>query len=62
LESESRLFQNGESTNFMVLTRQNEYADSRLRAVLARLALNKAIARWQQAVGTTLAENNVRLQ
>ncbi|MEJ7605365.1 MAG: hypothetical protein WKF37_03650 [Bryobacteraceae bacterium] len=30
-----RLFQTGESTNFLVLTRQNEYADSRRREVVA---------------------------
>ncbi|MCP5116438.1 MAG: TolC family protein, partial [bacterium] len=37
LESEIRLFRTGESTNFLVLTRQNELADSRQRAVVARL-------------------------
>ena len=44
LDSETRLFAAGESTNFLVLTRQNEYADSRRRAVAAHLDLNRAVA------------------
>ncbi|MBS1835190.1 MAG: efflux RND transporter permease subunit, partial [Acidobacteria bacterium] len=55
LESETRLFQTGESTNFLVLTRQNEYLDARRRAVVAQLELNKASARFDQAQGTTLS-------
>jgi len=62
LDSETRLFATGESTSFLVLTRQNEYADSRRRAVAARLDLNKAIARYQQAVGSTLEAHQVRLR
>jgi HAE1 family hydrophobic/amphiphilic exporter-1 len=54
LESETRLFQNGESTNFLVLTRQNEYTDSRHRLLVARLDFNKAVARLEQAMGATL--------
>lgn len=59
LDSEMRLFQTGESTNFLVLTRQNEYADSRRRAVVSRLELNKGIARLEQAVGSTLSAHKV---
>jgi HAE1 family hydrophobic/amphiphilic exporter-1 len=55
LESETRMFQAGESTNFLVLTRQNEYANSRLRAVVAKLDLNRALARLDVALGSTLA-------
>lgn len=62
LASEIRLFQTGESTNFLVLTRQNEYADSSLRAVSAHLGFNKAIARLEQALGTTLRSHNVKLK
>jgi HAE1 family hydrophobic/amphiphilic exporter-1 len=51
LDSETRMFQSGESTNFLVLTRQNEYANSRLRAVVANLDLNRALARLESAVG-----------
>jgi HAE1 family hydrophobic/amphiphilic exporter-1 len=61
MESETRLFQSGESTNFLVLTRQNEYADSLRRAVAARLDLNKAVARLQQATGTTLEIHRLRV-
>jgi outer membrane protein TolC len=56
------MYQSGESTNFLVLTRQNEYADSRQRDVLARLDANKAIARLRQALGSTLDAYNIHLQ
>jgi len=62
LDSETRLYQSGESTNFLVLTRQNEYADSRRREVQARLDSNKAIARLRQALGSTLNWYGIRLQ
>ena len=62
LESETRLFQTGESTNFLVLTRQNEYADSRHRLLVARLDYNKAIARLEQALGSTLGAHGISLR
>jgi HAE1 family hydrophobic/amphiphilic exporter-1 len=62
LDSEVRLFQTGESTNFLVLTRQNEYLDSRRRAVVANLDWNKALARYRQATGETLGAHNVQKQ
>lgn len=62
LDSEIRLFQAGESTNFLVLTRQNEYADSRRREIVARLEANKAVARLRQAIGATLETHNIRLK
>jgi hydrophobic/amphiphilic exporter-1 (mainly G- bacteria), HAE1 family len=62
LDSEQRLYQTGESTNFLVLTRQNEYADSRRREVVARLDYNKSVARLEQALGTTLSSHNVSIQ
>lgn len=61
LESEIRLFQTGESTNFLVLTRQNELLDSRRRVVAAELLLNRAVAQLQQALGSTLDANQIRL-
>jgi len=61
VESETRLFQTGESTNFLVLTRQNEYLDSRRRVVVSNLDFNKAVAQFERAMGTTLASHNVRL-
>ena len=62
LDSETRMYQSGESTNFLVLTRQNEYADSRRRDVDARLDANKAIAQLRQALGSTLDAYKIRLQ
>jgi len=62
LDSETRMYQSGESTNFLVLTRQNEYADSRRRDVVARLDANKAISQLRQAVGSTLEAYKIHLQ
>jgi HAE1 family hydrophobic/amphiphilic exporter-1 len=62
LDSEIRLFQTGESTNFLVLTRQNELLDSRRRVIEALLLLNRAVARYDQAVGSLLEKNNLRLE
>ena len=59
LDSETRLFQTGESTNFFVLTRQNEYSDSRRRVVVSHLDFNKAVARMRQAIGTTLESHSL---
>jgi len=61
LDSEVRLFQAGESTNFMVLTRQNEYSDSRRREVVARLEANKAVSRLRLAMGLTLEAHGIKL-
>jgi outer membrane protein TolC len=61
LDSEVRLFQAGESTNFMVLTRQNEYSDSRRREVVARLEANKAVSRLRLAMGLTLESYGIKL-
>lgn len=62
LDSEIRLFQTGESTNFLVLTRQNELLDSRRRLVEALLLLNRAITRYEQSVGRILETNQIRVQ
>jgi HAE1 family hydrophobic/amphiphilic exporter-1 len=62
LDSEQRLFETGESTNFLVLTRQNEYADSQRRGLSARLDRNKAVARLEQALGTALDSHSISLK
>ncbi len=62
LESEIRLFQTGESTNFLVLTRQNEYLDSVRRELAASLDYNKSLARLDQSLGTTLEAHHVTLK
>jgi HAE1 family hydrophobic/amphiphilic exporter-1 len=59
LDSEVRLFQTGESTNFLVLTRQNEAADSRRRAVVAHLEMNRALSRLRLADGSTLGHYQI---
>jgi outer membrane protein TolC len=62
LDSETRLFQSGESTNFLVLTRQNEYTDSRRRVVVATLDYNRSLARLRQALGSSLRFHQVSIQ
>ena len=62
LDSETRLFQTGESTNFLVLTRQNEYTDSRHRLLVARLDFNRAVARLDAALGQTLERHKVTVK
>ncbi len=62
LDSETRLYQSGESTNFFVLTRQNEYLDARRRVVVAQLEFNKAAARLEQAEGNTLSSHSIALK
>jgi HAE1 family hydrophobic/amphiphilic exporter-1 len=55
LASETRLFAAGGSTNFLVLTRQNEYSAARRLVVDAETSLGKAVSRYHAAVGSTLA-------
>lgn len=62
LESETRLFESGESTNFLVLTRQNEYSDSRRLQVEAEAALNKAVAQYEGAIGTSLDRRHIHVE
>jgi HAE1 family hydrophobic/amphiphilic exporter-1 len=62
LESEIRLFGTGESTNFLVLTRQNELADSRSRSIAARLNLFKSLVRMSQATGDALQSLDISIR
>jgi HAE1 family hydrophobic/amphiphilic exporter-1 len=62
LDSETRLFQTGESTNFLVLTRQNEFTDSRHRLLVAQLDFNRAVSRLDQALGSTLVRHNIAIK
>ncbi len=61
LDSETRLFATGETTNFLVLTRQNEYSAARGAEVRALTDLNKAIANLHRTLGITLQEHGLRL-
>ncbi len=62
LESETRLFQAGETTTFFVLTRQNELTASRARAIRAEVDRNIAIARLQRILGSALQRFNITIQ
>ncbi len=62
LESENRLFDAGETTNFLVLTRQEEYVSNKAREVQAKADLNKAVNQLQRALGTTLEVFQIQLQ
>lgn len=62
LASESRLFRVGESTNFLVLTRQNEYSAARAAEVRALADLRRALAAMERAVGTVLETQGVTIE
>jgi len=62
LASESRLFAHGESTNFLVLTRQNEYSAARRRQVEADAAFNKAVSQYSASLGTTLSSRRIEVE
>ncbi len=61
LSSESRLFEKGKSTNFLVLTRQKEYSDARRREIEAEAVYNKAVAGFEAALGITLTARGIRI-
>jgi HAE1 family hydrophobic/amphiphilic exporter-1 len=58
-ESEQRQFRAGTTTVFLVLQRQNELIAARGRELQSQTDLNKAIAAFQRATGTTLTVNNI---
>ncbi len=62
LSSESRLFETGKSTNFLVLTRQNDYSEARRREVEAEAVYNKAVAQYEAAQGTTLTARGITVE
>lgn len=61
-ESEVRKFDAGQSTNFLVLDRQNALSSSRGRELRALTDYTKAAAELQRALSTTLSSNSVELQ
>lgn len=58
-DSEQRQFRAGTTTVFLVLQRQNELLIARSRELQAQTDLNKAIANFQRATGTTLEANRI---
>lgn len=58
-ESEQRQFKAGTTTVYLVLQRQTELLAAQGRELQAQTDLNKAIADFQRATGSTLEANNV---
>jgi HAE1 family hydrophobic/amphiphilic exporter-1 len=61
-ESEQRKFQAGLTTVFLVLQRQQELIAARGREVQAQTDLNKAIADFQRATGSTFKAHNITVK
>ena len=59
--SEQRKFDAGQSTFFLVLERQNAFANARGLELRAQTELNKAVAELQRATGNALEANQVRV-
>lgn len=59
--SEQRKFKNGSSTTFLVLQRQDELNQARLRELSAQTSLNKSIVELDRVEGTILTNNGVNL-
>jgi outer membrane protein TolC len=59
--SELRKFHNGASTTFLVLQRQVELNQNRLRELQAQTDLNKAVVELSRVEGTILTDNGVDL-
>ena len=60
--SEQRKFDAGQSTNFLVLDRQNALSAARGRELRALTDYTKAVAELQRALSTTLSSNSVEIQ
>ncbi len=60
--SEMRRYQVGESTNFLVLDRQNALSAARGREVRALTDYNKAVVALQRAMSTTLDANSLTVK
>ncbi|HMT07433.1 MAG TPA: TolC family protein [Pyrinomonadaceae bacterium] len=61
-ESEQRKLDAGQSDVYKVLERQTAYTAARSAELRARTELNKAIAEYERATGTTLKANNVEVK
>lgn len=62
LESEERRFRAGETTNFFVLTRQNQLSEARSREMRTLADYNIAIAQLQRAIAATLDSFSIQLK
>lgn len=61
-DSEQRQFRAGTTTVYLVQQRQNDLLIAKSRELQAQTDLNKAIANFQRATGTTLTVNNIVLK
>ncbi|HZS06082.1 MAG TPA: TolC family protein [Blastocatellia bacterium] len=61
-QSEQRKFDAGQSTNFLVLDRQNALIAARGREVKALTDYTKAVAELQRVLSTTLSSNNIEVK
>lgn len=59
-ESEQRKLDAGQSDVYKVLERQTAYTTARSAELRARTELNKAIAEYERATGTSLKSNNIQ--
>jgi outer membrane protein TolC len=62
LESEERRFRAGETTNFFVLTRQNQLSEARSREIRTLADYKIAVAQLQRAMAGTLESFNIQLR
>ncbi len=62
LESEQRRYEAGLSTNFLVLTRQQELAEAKGRNLRAQTDYDKALIELQRAAGMTLAVHSLEVK
>ncbi len=62
LNAEQRKFEVGTSTNFQVLTFQNQFSTSQLNELQASLSLQQAIAQLEQVKGTLLQSLGVTIE
>jgi outer membrane protein len=62
LESEERRFRAGETTNFFVLTRQNQLSEARSRELRTLADYNIAVAHLQRSIAGTLDQFNIQLK
>jgi outer membrane protein TolC len=60
--SEQRRLQNGTSTVYLVLQRQQELVAARARELQAQTDLNKAIAEFQRTTGNTFQAHNITIE
>jgi HAE1 family hydrophobic/amphiphilic exporter-1 len=61
LNAEEDRFKTGLSSNFLVLTRQNDLSEAKNRLILALTDYNKAVAELEKASGINIEKNNFDL-